>query len=164
MNRGPARAVQVVRQALQTSRLRCIEGAVAFRVVANQHFAEGWPEGLDMPGEIFAVFEIEFVLPALLDAAGGRVVVCRRVAEDGGAELLVGQDARFLLRHAVPDRGLEAIVDHLLGCGDFGRLIGRQRALPAEHLRLERVAVVEGQDVERFVETGGPHAFSLSCR
>src|SRR4029077_18295413 len=120
----------------------------------------GWPEGVDMQREILAIFEIEFVLPTLLNAAGGRVVVRRRIAEDRGAELLVGQDSGLLLRHAVLDRGLEAVVDYLLGCGDFSRLLGRQRALPAEHLRLERAAVVEGQNVKRLIETQGRHAFS----
>src|SRR2546430_13630111 len=38
--------------------------------------------------------------------------------------------------------------DHLLGRGDLRRLLGRQRPLPAEHLRLERAAVVERQDVQ----------------
>ncbi|HYZ85290.1 MAG TPA: hypothetical protein VE621_12845 [Bryobacteraceae bacterium] len=70
-----ATVMQVVGQALQPSRLPCIEGAVTFRVVANQHFAERWPKGFDMPGKVLAVFEIEFILPALLDAAGGGVTM-----------------------------------------------------------------------------------------
>ena len=44
-----------------------------------------------MVGEVLAVFEIEFLLPALLDAARGGIVVRRCVAEDCGAELFVGQ-------------------------------------------------------------------------
>ena len=57
-----------------------------------------------------------------------------RIAQDGGAELLVDQDAGLLLRHAAARR-LEAVVDHLLGGGDLGGLSRRQRRLPAEQLR-----------------------------
>ena len=83
--------------------------------------------------------------------------------EDGGAELLVHQDAGLLLRHAALDRGLEAVVDDFLGGGDLGRLRGGQGALPAEHLLLERAAVVEGQDVQRLVESDGHDAVSFEA-
>ena len=46
---------------------------------------------------------------------------------------------------------LKAVVDDLLGGGDLGGLRGSQVAGPAEHLGLERAAMVERQDVERFV-------------
>jgi hypothetical protein len=33
--------------------------------------------------------------------------------------------------------GFETVVDHLLGRGDFRRLLRRQITMPAKHLRLE---------------------------
>jgi len=43
--------------------------------------------------KILAIFEVELVLPALLRRAGGDDALGGRVAQDGGAELLVHQDA-----------------------------------------------------------------------
>src|SRR5262249_51621275 len=64
--------------------------------------------------------------------------------------------------YAVMNRRLEAVIDDAFGCRDFGRLLGSQCALPAEHLCLERTAVVERQDVKRLVVTNRGHAFSLN--
>ena len=121
-------------------------------------------KGLDVLGEILAVFEVELLLPALFGGAGCRITLRRGIAQDGGAELLVHQNAGFLLRHSGGDGSLESVVDHLLGGSDLRRLLGRQRAGPAEHLRLERAAVIEGQNVERLVEPESRHAVSLSFR
>jgi hypothetical protein len=59
-------------------------------------------------GEVVAVLEVELLLPTLLDGAGGGVTAARGVAQDGGAELLVDQDAAVLPRNAAGDSGLEA--------------------------------------------------------
>jgi hypothetical protein len=75
-----------------------------------------------MAREILAILEIELVLSALLGRAGGDDTPRNRIAQDRGAELLVHQDAGLLLRHASAERRAEAIVDNLLGAGDFGRL------------------------------------------
>ena len=63
-----------------------------------------------------------------LFSAGQAVVkpLRRGVAQDGGAELLVDQDAGLRLGHAGGDRGLEAVVDHLLGRGDLARSARRR--------------------------------------
>src|SRR5439155_10352743 len=114
--------------------------------------------------EVLAVLEVELLLPALLGGTGERVAVGRRVAEDGSTELLVHEDAGLVLGDASGDGGPEAVVDHLLGDGDLRRLLGAQRALPAEHLRLERPTVVEGQDIPRMVEAHNCHLPFLSFR
>ena len=57
-----------------------------------------------MAREILAIFEVELVLPALLRRAGGDDTLGRRIAQDGGAELLVDQDAGLLLGHAAGER------------------------------------------------------------
>src|SRR5437870_5452161 len=86
--------------------------------------AEGRVEHLDVLGEVGAVLEVELVLAALLGRAGGDVAVLGGVVEDGGAELLVHQDAGLGLRHAAGDGRLEAVVDDLLGGGDLCRRSG----------------------------------------
>ena len=53
---------------------------------------------------------------------------------------------------------LEPVVDHVFDCRDLGGLCGGQIAVPAEHLRLERAAVVERQNVQLLVEADGLHA------
>ena len=70
-----------------------IELRITLRVVAHQHFAEGGVKGFDMRGEIFAVFEIEFFLPALFRGAGELMPCLRGIAKNGRAELLVDQNA-----------------------------------------------------------------------
>jgi hypothetical protein len=149
-------------QAFQSGGLPLVQRAVALRVVAYQHLAEGRVEGLDMARETLAIFEIELVLSALLRRAGGDDTLGGRIAQDRGAELLVHQDAGLFLGHAAGERRLEAIVDDLLGAGDFGCLRIAQGRLPAEQLGLERAAVVEGQNVQRAVIASGHQADPLS--
>src|SRR5207237_8515522 len=66
-------------------------------------------------------------------------------------------------RHATSDRGEEALVEDRLRRRDPRRLLGGERPLPAEETRLERPAVVEGEDVERSVEPEVGHDASV-CR
>jgi hypothetical protein len=160
----PAALVQVVGQPLQTSRLPLVQRLLALRVVAHQHLAEGRLEHLDVLAELLAVLEVELVLAALLGRASREIALLGRVAQDRGAELLVHEDAGLLLVDAAGQRGLEAVVNHLLGGGDVGRLLRGQRSLPAEHLCLERAAVVERQDVERLIEANGHDRASFSLR
>ena len=117
-----------------------------------------------MAGEVFAVLEVELILAALLGRARSDVAVLGRVAEDLGAELLVHQDAGFMLGNAAGQGLLEAVVDHLLHGGDLRRLLAAERARPAEHVFLERPAVVEGQDVKRPIVSGGHDGNLLSLR
>ena len=151
-------------QALQAGRLACVQRAVALRVVAHQHFAEGRIERFDVAREILAIFEIEFVLPAFLRRASGGDVLGGGVAQNGGAELLVHQDAGLLLRHAAGERAMKAVVDHLLGAGDLGCLRIAQRRLPAEHFGLERAAMIEGQNIEWAIISSRHQAAPLSLR
>src|SRR5579864_8639773 len=81
--------------------------------------------------------------------------------QDGGAELLIHQDGGVLLWRPACDTGLKTVVDHLFGIGDFSRLHGAQRSFPAEHLRLEGFALIEGQDVQGLVETDAHDDLSL---
>ena len=139
--------MQVVRQPLQASRLPTVQRLIALRVVAHQHLAEGWVEGLDVCGEALAVLEVELLLSTLLRGARRHVALRCRIAKDCGTELLVHQDTGFLLGHPSRNSSLEAVVDHLLGGSDLRRLLRIERTLPAEHSRLERTAMVEGQDI-----------------
>src|SRR5262249_3687570 len=113
---------------------------------------------------IRAVFEIEFILAALLGRAGGGVAVLDGVAENGRAELLVHEDARLVLGHAGSYGGLESVVNHLLGGSELGRLFPCHSALPAKHLRLEGAAMIERQNVQRLVETDGHDSVSLRVK
>ena len=99
-----------------------VQCAIAFRVVAHQHFAEGRVERFDVTCEILAILEIEFVLPAFLRRASGDDIPGRGIAQNGGAKLLVDKDARLLLRYAAGERRKKAIVDHAFGSGDLCRL------------------------------------------
>src|SRR4029450_323551 len=96
------------------------------RVIAHQHLAEGRMKSFDMFGKVLAVLEVEFVLTALLSGASNGVAVLLCLTKDGGAELLVDQDASLLLWYTGLDRGAEAVVNHLLSGGDFRRLRGSQ--------------------------------------
>src|SRR5262245_27731284 len=95
--------VQIVGQLAQAGGLATVQRGITFRVVAHEDLAEGGMEQLDVAREVVAVFEIELRLTALLGGAGGGVSLRRRVAEDGGAELLVDQDAGLLLGYAGGD-------------------------------------------------------------
>ena len=110
-------------------------------------------------GKIFAVLELELLLAALLRRAGGDETLRSRVAKDRRAKLLVHQDARPLLRTPLATAA-EAVVDHLLGRGDFCGLVPIERRSPSEHLALERGAVIEGQDVERSIVAPWHHALA----
>lgn len=117
-----------------------------------------------MLGKILVVLEIKFILPAFLSRTRSRVSLCRRVDQDGRAELLVHQDAGLLLRRASGDGEFEAVVDYqFCGC-DLRGLLRAERFLPAEHLCLERSTVIEGQDVQRTVEADIHDGFSLRLR
>src|SRR5439155_1457290 len=61
------------------------------------------------------------------------------------------------------DRCEEALVDDRLRRRDPLRLLGGERALPAEEARLERPAVIERENVERSVEAEVGHDASV-CR
>src|SRR5262249_1190931 len=159
----PLAAVQVVRQPLQPRRLPLVQGLLPLGVVTHQHLAEGRVHRLDVFGEVLAVLEIELVLAALLGRAGRDVAAAVGVAEDGGAELLIDQDARLLLRHPGSDGHLEALVDDLLGGGDLRRLRRRQRVLVAEQLRLERTAAIERQHVQPLIRANSHGCISFEC-
>src|SRR5262252_2570244 len=135
---------QVFGQTFQAGSLPTVQSPIALGVMADQHLAESGIEGLDVFGEVIAVFELEFLLPALLDRGRERVTARGRVAKDGGPELLVHQDACLLLWRAGFDSGLEAVVNDLLGAGDLRRLLRGQILPPSEHLQLERGAMIKG--------------------
>src|SRR5256885_422916 len=65
------RAVQVLGQVAQPSRLTVVHRGVALRVVAHEDLAEGGRERLDVARVIVAVLEIELVLATLLRGGGG---------------------------------------------------------------------------------------------
>ena len=140
--------MQVMGQPLEPVCLSPVESSVALGVVSHQHFAECRLEGFDMAGEVFTVLEIELILSALLDRTSDGKTVRLSIAQYGCPELLVHQNGCLLLRHAGGDGQLETVVDDLFCLGDLRRLFGGQCALPTEHARLERAAVVERQDIQ----------------
>src|SRR5204862_4932270 len=83
-----------------------------------------------------------------LGRAGGDDAGGSRIPQDGGAELLVHQDAGLVLRRAGRECREEAVIDDPFGGGDFCGLRLAQRGLPAEHLRLKRAAMIERLDIE----------------
>src|SRR5437899_10655250 len=101
----PPRAVQVLGQVAQPSRLAVVHRRVALRVVAHEDLAEGGRERLDVACIVVAVLEVELVLAGLLRRGGGEKAPRPGVAEDSGAELLVDEDTGALLPHAAGDGG-----------------------------------------------------------
>src|SRR5207244_12119503 len=118
---------------------------------------------LDVARVVVAVLEVELVLAALLRRGGGEKGTRPRVAEDRGAELFVDEETGVRFRHAAGDGGEEALGDGCLRRRDSLRLLGGERALPAEEARLEGPAVVERENVERSVEPEVGHDASV-CR
>jgi hypothetical protein len=139
-----------------------VQSPVALGVVADQHLAEGGIEGLDVFGEVIAVFEFELLLTALLDGIRERVTARGHIAKDVGAELLVHQDACLLLGHACFDRGFEAVIDDLLDGDDLRRLLRCQILPPSEHLQLEGGSMIKGKYVQGIVIAEILHRDSLS--
>src|SRR5207253_4323716 len=117
--------------------------------------------GLDVTHEIFAVLKVELVLSALLCRTGGGNALGGRVAQDRGAELLVDQDAGLSGGRAAGQRRPEAVIDDLLGAGDFGGLGTAERRLPAEQPALEGTAVIERQNIERPIVSPRHQAAAL---
>src|SRR5882724_4104546 len=157
----PLRAMEVIGQVAQASRLAAVHRCVALRVVAHEDLAEGGRERLDVARVIVAVLEIELVLATLLGGGGGEKPLPPGVAEDRGAELLVDEETGTFLRHPTGDGREQAVVDDRLGGRDpLGLLLGK-RALPTEEARLERPAVVERKNVERSLEPEVRHAASV---
>src|SRR6266478_2001892 len=156
--------VQVVGEPLQTFCLTPVECGIALGVIADQYLAEGWLDCLDVFGEVLAVLEVEFLLAAFLRWTSRRVIGGPSIAKNGSAKLLIDEDAGFPFWYASLECGLEAVVDHPLGDCDFRRLLRTERASPAKHLGLERASMIEGKDVQRFVEADGTHCDSLDLR
>src|SRR6266496_4190639 len=140
-------SVQVIGEPFQTRCLPLVQSTITFRVIAHQHFAESWLEGLDVSGEILAVLEIEFFLAALLSRASSCVAIRPGIAKNRTAKLLINQNSGLLLRHSGLECRLETVIDYLLGGGDLCRLICAQRTSPPKHFRLERSSMVKRQDI-----------------
>src|SRR5215470_15831900 len=143
--------MQVFRQPLQARQLAQIHAPVSFRVVAHQNLAEGGAKGFDVLRKLLAVLEIELVLPASFSRASGDETLRSGVAKNIGAKLFVHENAGMGLGYTSSHGSLKSVVDHFLSVGDLCGLIRRQRAGPAEHLQLERAAVVERQNIKRLV-------------
>src|SRR6266446_6050048 len=156
--------MQVLGQPLESLCLFPIERLVALRVVSHQHFAECWLEGLNVVVEGFAVLEIELILSALLDRTSNGKTVRLGIAQYGCPELLVHQNRCILLRHPGGDGRFETVVDDPFCLSNLRRLFGGECALPTEHTRLERAAVVERQDVEWPVKSVRHREVSFSLR
>src|SRR5258708_40148764 len=111
-------------ESLELVSLSAVQRCITLRVVAHEHLAKGRLEGLDVPGEVLAILELELVLPALLGGTGERVALGRRIAEDGLTEPLVHEDAGLFPGYARGGGGLEGVVDHLFGRGRPRGLLG----------------------------------------
>jgi hypothetical protein len=113
--------------------------------------------------EVLPVLEVEVVAPALLDGHGEQKAVLRCLAGDVGAELLVDEEPGGIARSSLLQRTAEPFVDDALRVDDRLGLFRSRVAGNAEHLLLERSAMVEGQDVEvSFVPER--HAERPPCR
>src|SRR5260370_23351087 len=142
----------------EAGRLSLIQCFVAFRIIPHQNLTEGGAKSFDVCGKILAILEIKLVLSTFFGWTRGYVTLRRRMVEDRCAELLIYQNARLLFLYTGGNRGLKTLIDHLLSGSNFSCLLRSQFALPAEHLRLERAAVIKGLNVQRFVE---PHAHNF---
>src|SRR5262249_62331911 len=111
--------MEILGQPLQAGRLSPVQLPITFRIVADQDLAERGGARLDVFGEIVAVLEVELILTSLLGGACDGVSVSCRVAEDGGAELLVYQDPCLFLGHTRSHGLLESVVNDPLGGGDL---------------------------------------------
>src|SRR5438128_2212536 len=107
-------SVQVIGESFQTGCLPLVQSAITFRVIAHEHLAESWLESLDVLGEF---------LTALLSRASSCMAVRPGIAKNGTAELFINKNSGLLLRHASVESRLEAIIDYLLGGGDFCGLL-----------------------------------------
>src|SRR5579872_6853409 len=157
-------ASEVIGEASQARGLTAVQRLIAFRVIADQHFAEGGLEGFDMLAEFVAVFKIEFVLAALFGGAGGEITGRGGIAEDRRSELLIDENAGFAAIDSGSNGVLEGIVDDAFGGGDAIGLLSRDSALPTEHSPLKRAAMIEGKDIERPVIPARIHDASLPRR
>ncbi len=143
----PVVLMQVVGQPLQSLELPAVELSVALGIVAHQHLGEGWIELLDVFGKVIAILKVEFVLAALFGRHGDVVAIGASVAENGGAEFFVDQDARLVFGSPRGHGLFIALVNDLLAIGNDGGLLGTHRLVKTEHLVPVRVAMVERQDV-----------------
>src|ERR1700733_4957147 len=159
-----AMAGEEIGQPLQACRLSFIQWAIAIWVVTYQHFAECRIERFNVTREILAIFKVEFGLSAFLRRTGGDNALGGSVAQDGGTELFVDKNACLFSRYAVRKRGQEAFVDDLFGAGDLPRLRIAQGRLPAKQFGLERVAMIERQNVEGTIVSSRHQAAPLSLR
>jgi hypothetical protein len=114
---------------------------------------------LDVSGKFVAVFEVELFLAALLRRSRGDESISCGLAQNVSAELLVDKDAGPILRHPGRDSGLEGVIDHRFGGADLRCLLRAYETFPTEHPRLESCAMIEGQDIQRFV-VAECHAFT----
>ena len=156
--------MQMVGKLFQPRRLALVQCPFAFWIVAHEDLAECRVKSLNVFGEVVAVFKIKFLLPALLGGTRSGKTIRRCVAQDGRAELFVHKDTALFFRRTSGNGGFESVVDHLLGGSDFGRLRRCQITMPAEHLRLERTAMVEGQNVKWLIVAECPHFASFNLR
>src|SRR5260370_6012580 len=141
-----------------------VKGLIHLGAVQNEDLREGQVKSFNMLLEIFAVFEVEFILTTLLHRATGYVPVFNCIAENRGAELLVNQNSSLIFGNAGMDGSNESVVDYPLRSSNLGRLLRAQPALPSEHPFLERPTMVKRQNVEGLIESEIRHAISLDFR
>ena len=133
---------------LESRRLAFVHAGVAVRVVAHQHLEEGRIEFLDVLPEVVSILEVELVLTALLGGHGEDQLLFLRLAEDVAPELLVDEDPGCVAGGTGVQSRAEALVDQSLRVRDRLGLLRGGISGYAEHLLLERAAVVERQDVQ----------------
>src|ERR1700722_20501630 len=110
-----------------------------------------------MPGKIRTVLKIKFVLPRFFGGTRGDKTICFCIVQNGRTELFIYKNARLFFWHTGGNRRFESVIYHLLRGGNLCRLLRGQITVPAEHLRLERAAMVEWQNVKRSIEADGFH-------
>src|SRR5260370_33127219 len=103
-----------------------VKGLIHLGAVQNEDLREGQVKSFNMLLEIFAVFEVEFILTTLLHRATGYVPVFNCIAENRGAELLVNQNSSLIFGNAGMDGSKETAVDYRLGSRHPGRRFAAQ--------------------------------------
>ncbi len=144
-----------VAEAAQLGELLAIFAGLAVGVVADEHLREVGVEAFDVLAEVLAVLEVEHVLPGALGGHRELQAALLRLGRDGGAELLVDEHAGDGRVGAGADGLQHALEDQVLGVGDDRGLLGVGLAVDPEELLLEGAAVVEREDVELVVGSGG---------
>ena len=142
---------EIVGEFLQTGSLALIQMGIALGIIAHQHLTEGGANRLNMSRKVGPILEIKLLLATFFRRTSGDITAVAGVGEDGVTELFIDKHARLFDGDTSGDGGFKSVVNHQLSGGDFRSLRGGKITVPAEHLRLKRASMVEGENIKRLV-------------